>query len=743
MNTKKAAATNASTNTNIDSSTKTKTNTDNSTNTHTSTNTTTSENTTTTNKNADAKANVNGSGTSSKSSTLTKITSITTENIIPKTRITSPTRSQRGVKSNTSKAHGEIKIVDTNFQMPASISIPISTPNNVTPAVNMVGVNRKHNISSNSFMGSSNNSRSHGHYNTHHTGLKFDNLTDELSYLKARSAEIQNIMKSQNLQTYNYSSSSISSDVIDPSLFGNSSNNSSEVSDSNDQKKLNQINDFYITNSSMDESFYSKGLFDLNSFIKKDPVQLIFYKNVLKSESDKLNKKYIKNSVKFDKLKRTEIFFKTENPGLLNVINNTISILPKNSETWKLINHFFTTINPIFKIFVNDDIFKKIIPESDNTNLEFFTDLPNLEKIINFTYLLLVLRISFLSIKHSRVTPNDDPSLLNISIYSEVTSVIHVLINYLEVFEISIKNKIRLSLTKNFLIRIEELNNNEFLRFPIELIYQFNLNSNSNSIENESLIEFFNFEYFNYNFNIGLPILINDDKNNFNKFLYKNFNKIFNNFSIVEIEEILKNFEILGENNFNINNINNVKNSSPIINSINELNLMNFKLNNLIYFLIYFEKLSDKKNYLIYLESLINHIYRIFDYLINNLFTSTSLNGLEFLIYPIINMIIEKIFEFFINFQIKFFPIKQIFIKLFTFNKRLNLNKYFRVWKIENRVKIFLNLNYNDEINFKINEFEFEKVKFAFTRLSNLFNYNDSVDDKKIDTFFDNRFFIL
>ncbi|CCH45034.1 hypothetical protein BN7_4613a [Wickerhamomyces ciferrii] len=544
----------------------------------------------------------------------------------------------------------------------------------------------------------------------------------------------------------------------------------------------------------------NNGIFETISFAKKDNFQTNFYlllqthhenlKNLelnepLRKKQRTNNNNHFANLLQNPKY-QVENFFKYETNNLTDLLKKIGKILPNKKIIWLLIEKFFNSFADPFIPVLNEEEFyteiTQIIGEKilDESKIKLNADVNNSKDLVNLCYLLIILRITALSLSNTIKLDKFNKFLLkNLTNISEFDFTIEILLAFLQNFTIDKLTRIRLNLLEIFLFsKTRELNDTcEF--YPIGLAVSLNLNNKSEIGSDEQLIKVWYhlyFQYYNLNIIKGLPIFLNDDffnleltnfpngnlGSNFhksivdiygkqielNQVIYNIWQKLYNfpgrEVSVGTLEKLIQDYDDFVISNFkdydSYKNDINSNYSNKVFNITNNAIHKLTKMNLSCFILLHYEHESKKsKEKFIKIvtkttELVIDSIEKSFDVLKNYNLHFNS--GYEFMIFPHLFLLLDKSIKYLTAIALRMWSINfppLVILKFFiNMVEELNgfefLENYYINWKLKNKVLIIVNL-------FKQ---AFKKEPGSMELLSTSIKSPNSKDEIKFDQLFTN-----
>lgn len=553
----------------------------------------------------------------------------------------------------------------------------------------------------------------------------------------------------------------------------------------------------------------SNGNFETISFAKKDPFQTNLFL-LLQAHDAKLKeggddqaplRKRIKLNDHFHNLLQNpryqiETFFKFETTNLTEIIKKINKLLPYKKIVWLLVEKFFTNFADPFIPILDEKKFlldiTKIIGEKElnDSKIKINADVNNSKDLVNLTYLILILRISTLSLINTiKLDKFNNFLLKNAPTSTEFDSLIQVIIIYLDNFSIDNITRMKMKLLESFLFtKSTEINIvSDF--YPAGLAVSLNLNNITEIGSNEQLIKVWYhlyFQYYHTNVVKGSPIFLNDEffnlelSNFTNGNLGINFHKSILEFYEKQIElskiifdlwqklysspnqeitvgglehsiQVFDEFVLSNFKDYDTYKKDITTNySNKCLNLINNANHKLTKLNLNCFIIIHYENLEhkDKTRFLKVLKTAfdvcIESIEKSFDVFKN--YNSHFNAGYEFIVFPSLIGLIDKAVKIFMALEVRFWWINKpslavlkFFVnfvdelKGFTF-----LDNYFQCWKLRMKILTFINLAKNAYLKkdgamplcAKIIKLNDEEIKFddLYT------NFADFTDDEIKET---------
>lgn len=507
----------------------------------------------------------------------------------------------------------------------------------------------------------------------------------------------------------------------------------------------------------------TNGTFETNSFAKKDPFQTNLFL-LLQNHDAKIRneggengplRKRIKLNDHFHNLLQNpryqvETFFKYETANLTEIIKKINKLLPYKKIVWLLVEKFFTSFADPFIPILEEKVFlidiTKIIGEKElnDSKIKINVDVNNSKDLVDLIYLMLILRISTLSLVNTiKLDKFNNFLLKNAPTSADFDSLIQVLMIYLENFSIDSITRMKLKLLQSFVFNktTEVSSVSDF--YSAGLAVNLNLNNISEIGSNEQLIKVWYHLYFqHYHTSVvkGLPIFLNDEffnlelSNFTNGNLGINFHKSILEFyeKQIELSRIIfdlwqrlyssPNQEItvgalehsIGVfDNFVTSNFKDYDTykkditsnySNKCLNLINNANHKLTKLNLNCYIIIHYETLEhkDKNRYMKVLKTAydvsIESIEKSFDVFKN--YNSHFNAGYEFIVFPSLIALVEKAVKIFMALEVRLWWINKPSLAMLKFFVNMVeelqgftfMDNYFQCWKLKMKTLLFVNL---------------------------------------------------
>ncbi|KAH3676373.1 hypothetical protein WICMUC_002004 [Wickerhamomyces mucosus] len=531
---------------------------------------------------------------------------------------------------------------------------------------------------------------------------------------------------------------------IDPAFFDEDEDDSeSHNHHQHNDDKHHDSNQHLISEDQYSLYNHSNGLFEGIGFLKRDVFYNNFYSNLIHNEetwATSYNKKLHPKSKKSNKKEshylyllendqyEVENIFKFENVNLNNIIKSiekNYLIFTKKS-LWIILDKFFNQIAVEFlPIFTKDEFYLLIEPlvgqrELVDTKFKLSLDIKDDDQLINFTFLLLVIKIVQISLK-STFYQDKDTLLLVKSFPSDndIETQLKILIVCINNLQIDLETKFRLISLQLFI----NSHNYEPI-FTNVKIYEsdlLNLKSNSNL---QSLWKYLYDQYYSINaIDKGLAILLspayfqskvsnNTDTTNslhgINPILYQIITKLtdFNKrnlIPILSIERLLQEYEELINLQFTDFKKSQLSQSEKVLKTLKLLT--NLKINSNISSLITLQldkTLKNKERFLSYFQNTLEYYFKILELNLDILknYNEYFKPNYEFLLIPSIIQSFEIIFNGLIGIFLKFIRTNKNSLSLTILRFFYNivdelegypiLKQYFQLWKILNRLKSFI-----------------------------------------------------
>jgi len=558
---------------------------------------------------------------------------------------------------------------------------------------------------------------------------------------------------------------------ISDQLKPNEPQSSSKSNDLNiDPTLIDESEIIYSFKTNAPNSEYLKlegtGIFEATSYAKKDSFQTNFFL-CLKAHEEKLKepgetgdesgplRKRIKLNDHFHNLLQNpkyqvETFFKYETNNLNEIIKRISKLLPYKKIVWLLVEKFFTSFADPFIPVLDEEEFlldiTKIIGEKElnDSRIKINADVNNTKDLINLAYLLMILRISTVSLTSTiKLDKFNNFLLKNAPLSPEFDFVIQILLIFLENFNIDKIPRLKLKLLELFLFNKSTETTDVADFYPAGLSVALNLNNKNEIGSNEQLIKIWYhlyFQYYNTNIVKGVPIFLNDEffnlelsnfKNgnlglNFhksilefygkqielNKIIYKIWNKLYNfvdqEVTVGTLEKLIESYDQFVLSNFKDYDTYKkdltVNYSNKCLNLLNNANHKLTKMNLNCYILIHYEsqKTKDKEKFAKVLKHIlavcIESIEKSLDVFKN--YNSHFNSGYEFIVFPSLVMLVDKAVKFLLAAELRLWwinkpslAILKFFVNIvdelkgFTF-----LDSNYGCWKIKTRLLLFVNL---------------------------------------------------
>lgn len=510
----------------------------------------------------------------------------------------------------------------------------------------------------------------------------------------------------------------------------------------------------------------SSGIFETVSFAKKDDFQTNFFL-CLQAHDEKLKaekendesgpmRKRLKLNDHFHNLLQNpryqvETFFKYETNNLTEIIKMISKLLPYKKIVWLLVEKFFTSFADPFIPVLNEEEFlldiTKIIGEKElnDSRIKITADVNNSRDLVNLTYLLMILRISTVSLSNTiKLDKFNNFLLKNAPVSSEFDFIIDIMLIILQNFSIDKMTRLKLKLLELFLFNKagEASDVSDF--YPAGLAISLNLNNKSEIGSNEQFIKIWYhlyFQYYNVNIVKGIPIFLNDDffnlelsnfKNgnlgvNFhksimdfygkqielNKIIFKIWNKLYNfinqEVTVGGLEKLIETYDQFVLSNFKDYDTYKKEVTSNYSNKcltlINNANHKLTKMNLNCFILIHYEneERKDKEKFLKLLRNVftlcIESVEKSFDILKN--YNSHFNAGYEFIVFPSLISLLDKASKLLIAMALRLWWAKRPSLAIFKFLVNMVdelqgftfLDNYFACWKIKMKTLMFVDLS--------------------------------------------------
>ncbi len=511
----------------------------------------------------------------------------------------------------------------------------------------------------------------------------------------------------------------------------------------------------------------SSGIFETVSYAKKDDFQTNFYlclqaheeKLKAQSEIEESNtplRKRVKLNDHFHNLLQNpkyqvETFFKYEATNLTEIIKKINKLLPYKKIIWLLVEKFFTSFADPFIPVLNEEEFSlaitKIIGEKElnDSKIKITADVNNSQDLVNLTYLLMILRISTVSLTNTiKLDKFNNFLLKNAPVSPEFDFIIEIMLIFLQNFSIDKMTRLKLKLLELFLFNKSAESSDVSDFYPAGLAISLNLNNKSEiASNNDQLIKIWYhlyFQYYNLNMVKGIPIFLNDEffnleLSNFtngnlgenfhksiiniygkqielNKIIFKIWNKLYNflnqEVTVGGLEHLIDAYDQFVLSNFKDYDTYkkevNSNYSNKCFNLINNANHKLTKMNLNCFILIHYEseKTKDKAKFIKLLTGIfdlcIESVEKSFDVFKN--YNSHFNAGYEFIVFPSLIALVDKNSKLLMATALRLWwankPSLAIFkflvnmvdeLKGFTF-----LDNSFTCWKIKMKTLMFINL---------------------------------------------------